>query len=47
LLQVILEEEDVATARGLAGSEDLNPASVTAVLDELESNGIGDRRHRH
>jgi DNA-binding MarR family transcriptional regulator len=41
---VILEEEDEVTAGELAKSADLNPASVTAMLDQLESNGIVLRR---
>jgi|HubBroStandDraft_1064217.scaffolds.fasta_scaffold278142_1 DNA-binding MarR family transcriptional regulator len=41
---LILEEEDEVTAGDLAKSADLNPASVTAMLDQLESNGIVVRR---
>jgi DNA-binding MarR family transcriptional regulator len=41
---IILEEEAEVTAGELAKSADLNPASVTAMLDQLESNGIVVRR---
>ena len=41
---VVLEQEDEVTAGYLAKSADLNPASVTAMLDQLESNGIVTRR---
>jgi DNA-binding MarR family transcriptional regulator len=41
---VILEREDEVTAGDLAKSADLNPASVTAMLDHLESKGIVERR---
>jgi MarR family transcriptional regulator, organic hydroperoxide resistance regulator len=39
-----LGKEDEVTAGDLAKSADLNPASVTAMLDQLESNGIVERR---
>jgi MarR family transcriptional regulator, organic hydroperoxide resistance regulator len=41
---VVLEQEDDATAGDLAKSAGLNPASMTAMLDQLESNGIVVRR---
>jgi DNA-binding MarR family transcriptional regulator len=41
---VVLEQEDEVTAGDLAKSADLNPASVTAMLDQLESNGTVTRR---
>jgi DNA-binding MarR family transcriptional regulator len=41
---VVLEQEEEATAGDLAKSAGLNPASVTAMLDQLESNGIVTRR---
>jgi DNA-binding MarR family transcriptional regulator len=41
---IILEEEAEVTAGDLAKSADLNPASVTAMLDQLELNGIVTRR---
>jgi len=40
----ILGKTDEVTAGDLAKSADLNPASVTAMLDQLESNGIVARR---
>jgi MarR family transcriptional regulator, organic hydroperoxide resistance regulator len=40
----VLGREDEVTAGNLAKSADLNPASVTAMLDQLESNGIVERR---
>jgi DNA-binding MarR family transcriptional regulator len=43
---LILERDDAVTAGELAKSADLNPASVTAMLDHLESNGVVERR-RH
>jgi DNA-binding MarR family transcriptional regulator len=43
---VVLEQADAVTAGDLAKSADLNPASVTAMLDQLEANGIVERR-RH
>jgi DNA-binding MarR family transcriptional regulator len=43
---LILERADAVTAGELAKSADLNPASVTAMLDHLESNGVVERR-RH
>ena len=43
---VLLDKEDEVTAGQLAKSADLNPASVTAMLDHLESNGIVERK-RH
>ena len=39
-----LGKADEVTAGELAKSADLNPASVTAMLDQLESNGIVERR---
>ena len=42
----LLDKEETVTAGQLAKSADLNPASVTAMLDHLESNGIVERR-RH
>jgi DNA-binding MarR family transcriptional regulator len=43
---MLLDKEDAATAGQLARSADLNPASVTAMLDQLEANGIVERsRH--
>ncbi len=42
-LLVLHKSEDV-TAGELAKSADLNPASVTAMLDQLEANGIVERR---
>jgi DNA-binding MarR family transcriptional regulator len=41
---VVLGRTDEVTAGDLAKSADLNPASVTAMLDQLESNGIIERR---
>lgn len=41
---VVLGKADEVTAGDLAKSADLNPASVTAMLDQLESNGIVERR---
>jgi DNA-binding MarR family transcriptional regulator len=41
---VVLEQENDATAGDLAKSAGLNPASMTAMLDQLESNGIVVRR---
>jgi MarR family transcriptional regulator, organic hydroperoxide resistance regulator len=43
---VLLDQEDAVTAGQLAKSADLNPATVTAMLDQLESNGIV-ARQRH
>jgi DNA-binding MarR family transcriptional regulator len=40
----VLDKADEVTAGDLAKSADLNPASVTAMLDQLESNGIVVRR---
>jgi MarR family transcriptional regulator, organic hydroperoxide resistance regulator len=40
----ILEDEDEVTAGDLAKAADLHPASVTAMLDQLEANGIVARR---
>jgi MarR family transcriptional regulator, organic hydroperoxide resistance regulator len=40
----MLEKTDEATAGELARSADLNPASVTAMLDQLEASGIVQRR---
>jgi MarR family transcriptional regulator, organic hydroperoxide resistance regulator len=42
-LRVLFQAEEV-TAGDLARSADLNPASVTAMLDQLESSGIVQRR---
>ena len=42
---VALAKSEEVTAGDLAKSADLNPASVTAMLDQLESNGIVERRH--
>jgi DNA-binding MarR family transcriptional regulator len=39
-----LGREEEVTAGDLAKSADLNPASVTAMLDQLEANGIVERR---
>ena len=39
-----LSKVDEVTAGELAKSADLNPASVTAMLDQLEANGIIERR---
>ena len=39
----LLENADQVTAGDLAKSADLNPASVTAMLDHLESRGIVER----
>jgi DNA-binding MarR family transcriptional regulator len=41
---VVLEKADEVTAGDLAKSADLNPASVTAMLDQLETSGIVARR---
>jgi DNA-binding MarR family transcriptional regulator len=41
-----LEKAEAVTAGDLAKSADLNPASVTAMLDQLESNDIVERK-RH
>jgi DNA-binding MarR family transcriptional regulator len=41
----VLAQADRVTAGELARSADLNPASVTAMLDHLESNGVV-QRHR-
>jgi MarR family transcriptional regulator, organic hydroperoxide resistance regulator len=40
----VLGKSDEVTAGELAKSADLNPASVTAMLDQLEANGIVERR---
>ena len=40
---LVLEKADQVTAGELAKSADLNPASVTAMLDHLESKGIVER----
>jgi MarR family transcriptional regulator, organic hydroperoxide resistance regulator len=42
-LHVLTQQEEV-TAGQLAKSADLNPASVTAMLDQLEASGIVERR---
>ena len=41
---IVLGGSDEVTAGELAKSADLNPASVTAMLDQLELNGIVQRR---
>jgi DNA-binding MarR family transcriptional regulator len=41
---LVLDKSDEVTAGELAKSADLNPASVTAMLDQLEANGIVARR---
>ena len=41
---IVLGKADEVTAGDLAKSADLNPASVTAMLDHLESSGIVERR---
>jgi DNA-binding MarR family transcriptional regulator len=41
---IVLGKADEVTAGELARSADLNPASVTAMLDQLEANGIVARR---
>lgn len=41
---VVLEHTDEVTAGELAKSADLNPASVTAMLDHLESKGVIERK---
>jgi DNA-binding MarR family transcriptional regulator len=41
---IVLEKAVEVTAGELAKSADLNPASVTAMLDQLEANGIVERR---
>ncbi len=41
---MVLAESVEVTAGELAKSADLNPASVTAMLDQLEANGIVERR---
>ena len=41
---IVLGKTDEVTAGDLAKSADLNPASVTAMLDHLESSGIVERR---
>jgi MarR family transcriptional regulator, organic hydroperoxide resistance regulator len=41
---VVLGKAEQVTAGELAKSADLNPASVTAMLDQLEANGIVERR---
>ncbi len=40
----VLDKSPEVTAGDLAKSADLNPASVTAMLDQLEANGIVERR---
>ena len=40
---LVLDKEDAVTAGDLARSADLNPASVTAMLDLLEYKGIVER----
>jgi DNA-binding MarR family transcriptional regulator len=44
---IVLGRSDEVTAGELAKSADLNPASVTAMLDQLEANGIVERRRGH
>ncbi len=44
---LILDQHDEVTAGELAKSADLNPASVTAMLDQLESRGIIERQRAH
>ncbi|MBV9659706.1 MAG: MarR family transcriptional regulator [Acidimicrobiales bacterium] len=41
---LVLDEAEEVTAGDLAKSADLNPASVTAMLDQLEGNGIVERK---
>ena len=41
---IVLDKSVEVTAGELAKSADLNPASVTAMLDQLEANGIVERR---
>jgi DNA-binding MarR family transcriptional regulator len=41
---LVLDKEDSVTAGDLARSAELNPASVTAMLDLLESKGIVERK---
>jgi DNA-binding MarR family transcriptional regulator len=41
---IILDDADEVTAGDLAKSADLNPASVTAMLDQLESKGVIERK---
>ena len=41
---MVLKRADEVTAGDLARSADLNPASVTAMLDHLEAKGIIERR---
>jgi DNA-binding MarR family transcriptional regulator len=41
---IMLEGQEAVTAGELAKGADLNPASVTAMLDQLEANGIVVRR---
>ncbi len=41
---VVLDRANEVTAGELAKSADLNPASVTAMLDQLEAKGIVERR---
>ncbi len=43
---VLLDKEEAVPAGQLARSADLNPATVTAMLDQLECNGIVERK-RH
>jgi MarR family transcriptional regulator, organic hydroperoxide resistance regulator len=45
-LMALDKEEEEVTAGQLAKSADLNPATVTAMLDQLEANGIVERK-RH
>ena len=41
---VVIGRQEEVTAGELAKSADLNPASVTAMLDQLEATGIVERR---
>jgi MarR family transcriptional regulator, organic hydroperoxide resistance regulator len=41
---IVLDHADEVTAGELAKSADLNPASVTAMLDQLESRGVIERK---
>ncbi len=41
---IVVEKSVEVTAGELAKSADLNPASVSAMLDQLEANGIVERR---
>jgi DNA-binding MarR family transcriptional regulator len=41
---IVLDHADEVTAGDLAKSADLNPASVTSMLDQLESRGVIERK---